>query len=168
MAAKFRHTMHVKDLDHPYLMPVDNATNYIYLDRILEDVVNGVPGQSGSCANAYMTLREKNRFPHPVYYVEFTYGCVYIVDEIDINLKPLHCVRYRHNNGEDVRLFDRLGKEGILASSQAEKTIILIPPPVKLGPPGKPRPSRGREPRGTMGSKGSIARMESSLQASRR
>lgn len=127
------------------------------------DIQDGVPGEAGSCAWAKCIMRLSDEFDHPVYAVEVTYGRVFIVDSIDGNVEANGCVRYEHKEVDDVKLFDRLGKEGIVKSGQVDKIIALMPPVIKIGP-GKPRPPRKKhELRGTAGSKGSVARKKDSI-----
>lgn len=165
MTTRFRHTINIEDMGK-FTLPVRDATKFVYLRRMPRDIQNGVPGEAGSCAWAQCINRLSNEFDHPVYAVEVTYGRVIIVDSIDGNANPDGCVRYEHKEANDVKLFDKLGKEGILKSGQVDKIIALMPPSIKVGKPGKPRDRTVvRESRGTMGSKGSVARKKESMKA---
>ncbi len=166
MSTNFRHTMHVQSysgINGPFVIPVENATSYVYLERKLEDVQNGVEGESGSCMDAYCALREKGKFSHPVYMVEFNRGRLYVVDQLDANDDPIHCIRYSHNDSEGVKMFDKMGRKGIIESGQVEKTIICMPPPRKVGTPGVIVRRKNPTKVGVKGSKGSLARKIDSL-----
>ena len=160
MTSNFRHTFQTID-DKFYTIPVVDAMKCVYFELKPEDVQNGVPNQSGSCAYAWSIRRQRKKFPnHLAYLIEVTRSKAYIVTKVNKSGEPLECVVYTHNVRENVKLFDTGGKQVILDSFvDGEKQVFaLMPRARKVGEPGKARRVRVSKPRGIGGSKGSTAR----------
>lgn len=84
------------DDDHTWLIPYDDATHDVVLDRSPLDILRATPGDDGGCMNARCILaqRRSSVFPHDVFMVSTIKTRVYIVDQINDRGEPLHCIRY--------------------------------------------------------------------------
>lgn len=115
----------------------------ITLDRTLADVLKGKPGIAAACADKVCAERHKALFPHPVLFVEFTRGRVYICDKMKDGL-PVHCIVYDHND-DSIPLFDvRGGKQRLINEGLAERKITLKPPRPHGQKRKTPRPNKGQ------------------------
>jgi hypothetical protein len=79
-----------------WLIPYDDATAEVVLERTLIDILQATPGNAQDCMNSWCIRAQRNRhaFPHPVYVVSTIASRVYIVDRLDGSGNPAHAVRY--------------------------------------------------------------------------
>lgn len=103
-----------------WLVPYDDATKEIHLNRTMKDVLTAVPGDDANCMNSrcIMAQRREKVFPHPVYLVSTIKSRVYIVDQMDDSGLPTHAIRYELS-ARDSRLIGEhdtygVGEPGVL------------------------------------------------------
>lgn len=118
-----------------YSVRVRDAKATVRMTTTKAQVLAAKPGQAIVCVGARCTLANADLFPHPVYLVEFARRYAYIVDKVDKNGHPVSCVKYLHNYGGRIEIFDdkKGGKRKIIDLGLAETDIILRPPNQKLG-----------------------------------
>lgn len=120
-------------------VPCSDAKATVRLSRSEADVIQGKPGVALACANAKCAMGSNGVFPHRVYLAEFTHSCAFIVDRIDRQGQPAHCIRYRHDDGSWIKKFDVPGgKIKLIRSGDAERNITLSPPQKHSYRPGRP------------------------------
>lgn len=114
-----------------WLMPYDDATTEITLDRSLTDILTATPGDDQNCMNSVCIRAQRNQkcFPHPVYLVSTIITRVYIVDELDENDTPCHAIRYE--------------------LSERDSKLIAAHDRYGAGEPGKLRLRIPRDPKGS-------------------
>jgi hypothetical protein len=80
-----------------WLMPYDDATTEVVLERNLIDILNATPGDDQDCMNSRCIRAQRNAhvFPHPVFIVSTIATRVYVVDRLDDAGNPAHAVRYQ-------------------------------------------------------------------------
>lgn len=135
VSRRYKHTMYFgipgQSTTIKFRLPYSHATQKVVLSRTETDVLAGKPGVAAACADALCALAAaangSAKFPHKVYFAEFTQRAAFIVDKIK-NGQPVHCVKYLHNDCT-IPMFDRPGgKRALLRSGQATRDIILRPP----------------------------------------
>jgi hypothetical protein len=79
-----------------WLVPYDDATKEVVVERKLIDIFKGTPGNHLLCMNSICIRAQRNRhvFPHDVFIVSTIQSRVYIVDVLDAAGLPAHAVRY--------------------------------------------------------------------------
>lgn len=121
-------------------VPCSDAKSFVRLSRTEADVIRGKPGVALACANAQCAMDNKGLFPHPVYLAEFTRSSAYIVDRLNRQGQPTHCVRYRHDDGGWIGKFDVPGgKARLIRSGEAERTVTLSVPSKNKYRAGRPQ-----------------------------
>src|SRR5262245_19067216 len=128
---KQRHTLKffVPGLREPMVLkiPMSDATSEVELHREVIDLKNGIRGTAVECMNAQCGLRLARAFSHPVFLVEFTDTRAFVVDKLNRQGMPVHCVRYYHHEGDEQREFDKKGgKQKLVRSGKAKKTFKLL------------------------------------------
>lgn len=98
------------------LVPYDDATEEVNLDRIASDIAKAKPGDAMKCMNAQCIKAQRNwqLFPHSVYAASVIPSMAYIVDEIELNGDRVvfkHAVRYQLTQKESklIRNHDTFG-----------------------------------------------------------
>jgi len=112
-------------------VPVSDAKVDVTLNGTLADALTGKPGVTIGCHLSNCATRNKNEFPHPVFYAVFTKTKAYIIDRWSKRTgSPSHCVRYSHNLGLFVDLNDKDGKKKLVKQHPeiVERTFVLHPP----------------------------------------
>lgn len=129
------------DLSRRYMVECSPAKQEIVLMREIVDILKSKQGTTIGCTNSNCAVRMKDIFPHPVIFSEFTKTSVYILDKLDRNGQPKHCVWYKHNDGESVDLNDVIVDRKELAETiDHHKKIRLLVPRSRAGikkPTGK-------------------------------
>ena len=121
-------------------VPCSDAKSVVRMSRAEADVFRGKPGIAVACADARCAMESDGIFPHPVYLAEFTRSHAYIVDRLDRQGQPAHCVKYEHDDGEWIRKFDAPGgKAKLLRSGNAERVVTLRVPQKHQYRPGRPK-----------------------------
>lgn len=99
-----------------WLVPYDDATQEVVLDRTLADILNATPGDHADCMNTRCIQAQRNAhcFPHPVVMVSTIKSRVYIVDQLDPDASeptPAHAVRYELSKRDSdlIQTHDRYG-----------------------------------------------------------
>jgi hypothetical protein len=79
-----------------WLVPYDDATEEVVIERTLADILRATPGSDLDCMNSRCIRAQRNRhvFPHPVFIVSTIKSRVYVVDRLDDSGIPAHAVRY--------------------------------------------------------------------------
>jgi len=79
-----------------WLVPYDDATQEVTLQRTLTDILKATPGDHMECMNSLCIKahRRDHVFPHPVLLVSTILTCVYVVDRLDEHGDPAHAIRY--------------------------------------------------------------------------
>jgi len=97
-----------------WLVPYDDATQEITLQRTMRDVLQATPGDHTKCMNTRCIEAHKRDglFPHPVYLVSTIKTRVYVVDELDDYAEPAHAVRYELSE-RDSKLIGEHDKYGV-------------------------------------------------------
>jgi hypothetical protein len=130
----FRLDLHGVPIEWP--TPYSDGKHTVTIHRTRGDIKAGQPGIAVACADMKCAMRNKNAFPHPVYFAEFGEHFCYIVDRWSKRQnKPLHCLRYRHND-KTIPIFDipastkggMSGKDLLLESDEAVLDIVCHPP----------------------------------------
>lgn len=108
-----------------WLVPYDDATRNVVLERSIADVLTAKPGIDGECMNSRCIKRHRqsNIFPHPVYIVSTIKTRVYIVDQLDSKGDPSHVVRYELSS-RDARLISEHDRTG---SGELGALILHVP-----------------------------------------
>jgi hypothetical protein len=114
-----------------WLLPYDDATVEVILDRTVEDILRATPGDDRNCMNSMCIRAQRNAhcFPHPVYLVSTITSRVYIVDRLTDTNTPAHAIRYELSE-HDSRLIAAHDRAGV-------------------GEPGKLRLRIPRDPKGS-------------------
>jgi hypothetical protein len=147
-------------------IPMSDAKTNVKLHRLPVDAYNGIPGMAMECMNSQCGLREAEKFTeHRVFLMEFTDTRAFVVDRLNAQGMPAHCVRYYHHQMDEQREFDKPGgKQRLLAAGLVEKDIHLLAPTKSTrhipNPNPRPRNENGRE---TGPRRGSLARWLRSL-----
>lgn len=114
-----------------YPLIVKNAKQNISIERIDLDAYNGKPGSVVECMNAQCGHRNKDKFPHPFYFIEITRSRAFVVDKVNAMGHPVSCVRYdvAHRDANETREFDTPGgKTRMIKEGRIRRTIhFLIP-----------------------------------------
>lgn len=115
-----------------WLVPYDDATEEVVMERSLKDVLTAVPGDDQNCMNSrcIMAHRRERVFPHPVYIVSTIKTRVYIVDQLDGIGNPSHAVRYELSK-TDSRL---IGEHDTYGSGEPGELRLRIPRDPKGSP----------------------------------
>lgn len=79
-----------------WLVPYDDATAEVVVERTLADILTATPGSDLDCMNSRCIRAQRNRhaFPHPVFIVSTIKSRVYVVDKLDAGGVPAHAIRY--------------------------------------------------------------------------
>ena len=141
-------------------IPMSDAKTDVMLHRLPVDARNGIPRMGVECMNAQCGLREAEKFPHPVFLMEFSDTRAFAVDRLNAQGMPAHCVRYYHHQMDEQREFDKPGgKRRLLATGLIEKDIHLLAPTKSTRHIPNPDPqSRNEKGRKTGLRRGSLAR----------
>jgi hypothetical protein len=126
-----------------WLIPYDDATQEVVLKRTMKDVLAAKPGNHLDCMNSrcIKAARTKGVFPHPVYVVSTIMTRVYIVDQVDSEGEPVHCIRYEISK-HDSRL---IGEHDTYGAGEPGELRLMTP----ADPKGSPRrKENGRGPDG--------------------
>jgi hypothetical protein len=79
-----------------WLIPYDDATEEVTVERKLHDILTATPGDDQDCMNSRCIRAQRNHhvFPHPVFIVSTIRSRVYVVDKLDAAGNPAHAIRY--------------------------------------------------------------------------
>jgi hypothetical protein len=96
-----------------WLVPYDDATTDVVIERHLTDILHAIPGDALNCMNSRCIQAQRNShvFPHPVFVVSTIKSRVYVVDQLDDSGIPAHAVRYELV-ARDRRLIDAHDRYG--------------------------------------------------------
>lgn len=96
-----------------WLVPYDDATDVVIVERGLGDILKAIPGNDLECMNSQCIRAQRNAhvFPHPVYLVSTIKTRVYIVDALDDSGLPAHAVRYQLSGkaSREIHAHDTMG-----------------------------------------------------------
>lgn len=126
-----------------WLMPYDDATQEVTLERTLTDILTATPGDDTDCMNSRCIRAQRNKhvFPHPVFMVSTIKTRVYVVDRLTDAGLPAHAIRYELSkaDGNLIATHDRYGAGE--------------PGPLRLRVPADPKgsPKRAAYPKGRFG-----------------
>lgn len=134
------------DTGERFSMGYSDAELDVILHRLMSDVLAGKRGHAGKCMDAVCALRLKKKFPHPVFLVHVTRSRAYVVDQVDAEGRPIHCVRYVINttDRESIKAWDK-------GRGAGARMVKLSAPTGKLRmgqrkfPPGHPNKGTGRK-----------------------
>jgi hypothetical protein len=120
------------------LIPYDDATQEVSLERTNVDILMATPGDDQKCMNSLCIKAQRNHhvFPHPVYAVSTIKTRVYIVDQLTDTGEFAHCIRYELS-GKDSRLISDHDKYG---SGEPGVLNLRIP----SDPKGSPKRRAGK------------------------
>jgi hypothetical protein len=132
-----RHTFHYdpRDFTRKFTVPCSMGTQEVFLTREAVDVLKSKKGATIGCTNSRCAARlGSSVFGHKVYLVEFTKTSCYVVDKIDKNGQPTHCVWYKHNDGETIDLNDQIhDRLELIQRIKLHKKVRLFPPVSRAG-----------------------------------
>lgn len=119
-----------RDLRRCYQVRCSPATKTVVIKRLSKDVLTSKAGVSIGCTNSNCAVRlGKETFGHDVFLADFSKTSVYIVDKLDRNGQPKHCVWYKHNDGASIDLNDHvLNRQTLLEALDMSKDVVLRPP----------------------------------------
>ena len=133
-----------------WLIPYDDATGEVVVERTLADILTATPGNDRACMNSRCIQAQRNShaFPHPVYVVSTIASRVYIVDRLDDDGAPAHAIRYELTE-RDRRLINAHDRYGAGEPGQ-----------LRLRIPRDPKGSPKRRASGQAGRFGSLPKGE--------
>lgn len=78
------------------LVPYDDATDTVQIQRTVTDILKATPGDDKNCMNSQCIKAQRNKrvFPHAVYAVSTIKSRVYIIDQLDDAGNFAHAIRY--------------------------------------------------------------------------
>lgn len=122
-----------------WLVPYDDATAEVVLERTLADILSASPGDDQDCMNSRCIRAQRNAhvFPHPVFIVSTIATRVYVVDRLDDAGLPSHAVRYQLTKRDRglINAHDRYG------AGEPGELRLRIP----RDPKGSPKRAAGKQ-----------------------
>lgn len=124
-----------RDMRRKFRVKCSPATRIVALKRSDIDVLTSKRGTSIGCTNSNCAVRlGKAAFGHEVFLADFTKTSAYIVDKLDRNGQPKHCVFYKHRDGRTIDLNDHVvSRRELLSKIDMDTEVLLVPPPNLLG-----------------------------------
>jgi hypothetical protein len=124
-----------RDMRRLFKVKCSPATRKVELKRSDIDVLTSRRGTSVGCTNSNCAVRMgRAAFGHDVFLADFTKTSVYIVDKLDKNGQPKHCIWYKHNDGATIDMNDHVvNRKDLLRSLDMGKTVVLRPPRTRIG-----------------------------------
>ncbi len=124
-----------RNLRRRFVVACSPATRTVILKREAADVLQSKQGTTVACTDSNCAARVGEAvFGHPVFLAEFTKISAYIVDKLDRNGMPKHCVWYNHNDGSTIDLNDHIASRAeLLKKVDLDKSVVLQPPRDRVG-----------------------------------
>ena len=123
-----------------WLVPYDDATDPVIVERGLGDILKAIPGNDLECMNSRCIRAQRNRhvFNHPVYLVSTIKTRVFIVDALTDSGEPAHAIRYALSRkaSRDIEAHD------VTAGATPGPLRLSLPPDPKGSPKRAAYPKR--------------------------
>lgn len=125
-----------------WLVPYDDATTEVVVERTLADILTATPGDASDCMNSRCIRAQRNAhvFPHNVFLVSTIKSRVYVVDQLDDAGLPAHAIRYELT-ARDRKLIDAHDRYG---AGEPGQLRLRIPRDPKGSPRRAASSQRGR------------------------